>query len=382
VYVASSPSGGTLPFHTDVGVSHYYGVGAYLRPLDDARRSTVRFAAECLGFANVPDQAMVDALLPAGESPVHHPRWKARVPRDHGAGWDFEDVRDHYLEAVFDIHPMRLRYADMGRYLTLSRVVTGEIMARTLGEWRRANSTCAGALIWFFQDLWPGAGWGLLDSTGRPKAAYYAVKRAMQPVAVAITDEGANGLHVHVANDRASELGGELQIALFRDGRTRVSSGTAAVTVPSRGACCVSADAVLGSFRDVAYAYRFGAAGHDLVVATFVDANRVRIADAFHFPVGYPSATRDTIAMDINAERRADGSVRVTVRAEEFAQAVAIDGGPALPDDNYFHVAPGDERTVLVPARAAADLSELFVQPLNARSGVQVSVPRSEAVTA
>ena len=80
---------------------------------------------------------------------------------------------------------MRLRYADMDRYLALSRVVTGEVMARTIGEWRRAALTCAGALVWFFQDLWPGAGWGLLDSTGRPKAAYYAVRRAMQPVAVA-----------------------------------------------------------------------------------------------------------------------------------------------------------------------------------------------------
>jgi beta-mannosidase len=382
VYVPSSPSGGALPFHTDVGVSHYYGVGAYLRPLDDARRSNVRFAAECLAFANVPDQVTVDALLPTGESPVHHPRWKARVPRDHGAGWDFEDVRDHYLEALFGVHAMRLRYADMDRYLALSRVVTGEIMARTLGEWRRGDSPCSGALVWLFQDLWPGAGWGLLDSTGRPKAAYYAVKRAMQPVAVAITDEGVNGLHVHVANDRDRVMTGALRIALYRDGRTCVASGTTPLIVPARGAGVASADAVLGSFRDVAYAYRFGGAGHDLVVATLVDATGARVADAFHFPTGYPSSARDGIAVDASAARRTDGSVVVTVRADELAQWVAIDAGHALPDDNYFHVAPGDVRTIHFAAATAADLSELFLQPLNARSGVRVSVPRAEAVSA
>jgi beta-mannosidase len=381
-YWPSSPSGGPLPFHTDVGVAHYYGVGAYLRPLEDARRSNVRFASECLAFANVPEQSTIDRLLPAGESPIHHPRWKARVPRDHGAGWDFEDVRDHYLEALFGVHPMRLRYADMDRYLALSRVVSGEVMTRTIGEWRRAGSSCAGALIWFYQDLWAGAGWGLLDASGRPKPAYYAVKRAMQPVAIAITDEGANGLQVHVANDRATDLPGVLRVALFRDGRTCVATGSAEVTVAARGTTASSADAVLGRFHDVSYAYRFGPPGHDLVVATLHDTTGARVADAFHFPVGLSSARVEEVGLTADAERRADGSVALFVRAEQLAQFVAIDAGAALPDDNYFHVAPGDARVVVIPRVSGADVSEIFVQPLNAHSGSRVVVPKRAPVPA
>jgi beta-mannosidase len=376
-YWPGSPSGGILPFHADAGVAHYYGVGGYLRPLDDARRARVRFASECLAFSNIPEQSMIDSLLPAGESPVHHPRWKARVPRDHGAGWDFEDVREHYLASLFSVDPMRLRYADMPRYTALSRVVTGEVMARTISEWRRSGSTCAGALLWFLQDLWPGAGWGVLDSSGRPKAAYYAMKRAMQPVSVAITDEGINGLHVHITNDHANALTGELRVSLVRDGRTRVASAAASVAVAPRSAAIVNADSVLDRFHDVAYAYRFGPPGHDLVIAALHTTAGERLGEAFHFPLGLPSTRQHSIALTAEAERRLDGSVVLSVRAEELAQYVEVDAGRALPDDNYFHIAPGGERSITFTPNAARSLTELFLQPLNAHTSVRVTVPQA-----
>src|SRR5258707_14280549 len=89
-------------------------------------------------------------------------------------------------------------------------------MAATFAEWRRSATRCSGALVWFLGDLWPGAGWGVIDSTGLPKAAYYHIRRVLQPLAVFVTDEDCNGLVVHVVNEANTASTVTLEMQLFR----------------------------------------------------------------------------------------------------------------------------------------------------------------------
>jgi beta-mannosidase len=374
-YWPSSASGGGFPNQVNTGTASYYGVGAYLRPLEDARRSEVRFASECLAFANVPGTDTLAEIAPGRMARVHDPLWKARVPRDLGAGWDFDDVRDHYLRALFGVDPPALRYGDHDRYLALSRIVTGEVMAAAFGEWRRSRSACRGALVWFLRDLWAGAGWGVLDASGRPKAAYDYLRRSLQPVAVFLSDEGLNGLALHVVNERPSPLVADLRLDFFRRGEKRVGGGSTAVSVPAHGALELAAAPLLEGFVDVTYAHRFGPPACDLAVATLLaagDAPPAVLGQAFHFPLGRPSTQEADIGLEARARPTSDGGWDLLVRTRRFAQAVAIDADEHLPSDNHFHLAPESERVLAL--RGPAKPPRGTATALNAERAATIAV--------
>ena len=248
-----------------------------------------------------------------------------------GAGWDFEDVRDHYVRLLFGVDPSELRARDVDRYLALGRVATGEAMLRTFAEWRRPGSSCRGGLVWFARDLSPGAGWGIIDSAGRPKAAYWYLKRAFAPVALVAVDEGLNGLWLHALNDTCEPIEAELRVALYRQGRLHGARASTPLTIPARGSRSVHADALFDGFLDLTYAYRFGPPGHDVVAATLRDrATGAILAAAHGFPCGLPIRTRQRARA--RGPRRADRDwIRLVLQADRFAHAVAVEAEGLFP---------------------------------------------------
>ncbi|MBR8149727.1 glycoside hydrolase family 2 protein [Burkholderia vietnamiensis] len=347
-YVSDSPDGGVLPFVPRERVSHYYGVGAYLRPLDDARRADVRFASECLAFANVPCDATLERI---GRPHPHEPRWKAAVPRDPGASWDFDDVRDHYLRTLYDVAPERLRREDPARYFELSRAVIADVMRETFSEWRRSGSRCAGALVWQFQDVMPGAGWGLLDAAHLPKSGWYALRQVLQPVQIVVVDEGLNGLDVHVINERAAPLTASVELVALRDGRTPVARCGGQVRLAAHDAVRLGSAELLGRFFDWTYAYRFGPCEHDTVVASLRGDNGALLSQAFHFPSRTHPAVFARRDPGIEARvSRAGDAWHVDIDTRHVARHVQIDAPGFMPLDDWFHLAPGaTARVALIP---------------------------------
>jgi len=377
-YWPSSAAGGDFPHQVDAGTASYYGVGAYLRGTDDLRRSGVRFATECLGFANVPEVDTLESLAGGHAIRVHQPAWKRRVPRDLGAGWDFDDVRDHYLRALFGVDPLPLRYADHARYLELSRRVPAELMAAAFTEWRRPGSACGGALVWFLRDLWPGAGWGIIDAHGEPKAPYHALRQVLQPRWLGITDEGLNGLAIHIGNESPRPLPAELELALYRDGQHLITRARRAVTLEPRAACTVNAASMLGEFHDLTHAYRFGPLACDLIVATLAGPPGDPPLQAFHLPYPHLHVAPHPacmLAAQARPWREEPGRYALTVRSKAFARSVHIDAPGYMADMQYFHLAPDAELTLNLRARSAAAPALLgTVAALNSSGAARIEV--------
>jgi beta-mannosidase len=279
LYVPSAPCGADRPLLPGQGVSNWFGVGGYRRPLSDVRSANVRFASECLAISNVGD----DVPHP------NDPAWKNGVPGDVGADWDFDDVRDHYLAALYGVDPDELRSTDPERWLELSRRVSGDVMAEVFGEWRRAESGCGGAFVLWLRDLMPGAGWGLIDSAGAPKAVLRRLRDVLAPIAIWMTDEGMGGYAVHLANDGPEQLDASVAITLSRAGQ-RVDGGDTEITVPPRSSWSGDAETIIGHWADIGYTYRFGPPAHDLVTAELRSKGGDVLGTAQRFPLGRESA--------------------------------------------------------------------------------------------
>lgn len=380
-YFASTPWGGALPFHVGSGIAHYYGVGAYRRPLADVKSARVKFAAECLGFANVPDGDTMRELTGSATPAPHHPRWKARVPRDNGAGWDFEDVRDHYLQALYGVDAGELRREDLGRYFAMSREASGEVMRRVFAEWRSPASECGGALVWLYRDPWPGAGWGVVDAAGRPKAAWWHLRRAWRPRSVHLTDEGLDGLAIHVVNESAQLLDASIELEMYRHGRTLTASARASLLVPARAAVTRHADALLGRFSDANRAYRFGPAEHDVIVVRLREnATGMVLGEDFHFPLGMNLPPQRAAALRHEARWRDDGRLELTLQSDAFLQSVSVACDGFKADDDHFHLAPNaPRRLVLAPLGERVALRG-WLEALNLPEPVALRAPLPSTV--
>jgi len=380
VYWPSSAHGGAFPHQPEAGTCSYYGVGAYKRELSDALTSRVAFATECLALANIPPASTL-RRSPAGESPqVHSPAWKGRVYRDLAVGWDFDDVRDHYVERLSGLRPDELRAYDPAAHLTLGRAIGAEVMGRTMALWRTPASPCTGALVWFLRDLWPGAGCGLVDDLGVPKSVMHALRRVQQPRLAVVEDRGLNGLVVHLINEADQPVDGRVEVTLYQHGETVLARSSLPLHVAARGAGQWPLTDWLEVFMDVNWTYRFGPAAVDLVTVQWTTPDGTLLSHAQHFDTRQLTAFNGEPGLKAVAVATSTDAVSVQVSTRAAAYGVHFDTLGWSPSDEFFHLSPGQSHTVhFKPMVSGSSVPRWFasIRSLNSRVAAPVVMDRS-----
>jgi beta-mannosidase len=259
-------------------------------------------------------------------------------------------VRDHYLSSLFRIDPLRLRYADFERYLELSRAVSCLLVEQVFNEWRRVGSSCRGGLVWQWQDVTPGAGWGAIDSLRRRKAAWYALQRACRPRQLILTDEGLNGLTLHILNETATPLNAVLRIECLQDGVTLVRQAQRPIDLAPRSSLMLSSASLLPEFFDITHAYHFGPPAHDVTFATLSDrASGEVVADACHFP-DLAAIQPCDLGLEVQVDRDSHGWF-LRLSSRRLACYLHIDDACLTPSENWLFLPPGWVRRIaLKPA--------------------------------
>ena len=347
-HVVSSPTGGWRPTSVSQGISHYFGVGAYELPLTDARHSGVRFAAECLAFGVPPERPSVRAAF--GEATTRDdPAWRRGIAKDPVADWDFEQTLIHYAEELFGLDIASLRSVDSERALDILRATAAHVFATTGAEWRRPASSNAGALVLSSRDLLPGAGWGLVDAFGEPKASWHGLRQAWLPRTILLTDEGLDSIAIHLVNDEPEPWVGQLTLT--------VSSGTGVVGAPVVVDFTVVesqtfwAEELLGGFRDLNHAWHFGPPGFESATVTATDSHGDTQTACMVMPHRLKQAAHQLDDSGLSAELipEPEGSgwvLRLT--AERTCSFVVVEAAGFRCSDQWFHLGAGTTRELIL----------------------------------
>ena len=229
-------------------------------------------------------------------------------------------------------------------YVDFTQINQAEGLKFGIEHFRRRMPHCSGTLVWQFNDCWPGVSWSLVDFHGFAKAAYFYVRRAYAPVMASFKVVG-DVVEAWVVNDTPRAVEGPLRIGLESFAGHASWTVMQSFSVPARSSRCV---------------WRSAAVQGDAARYLSVRSETGLFMPNRHFfaPVHALQRPRPT-APEVQVLRWSDTELVVRVTATTWLHVVHVlaDHEDATFSDNYFDLAAGEVREVLVsrPVAIAAD---------------------------
>ncbi|KAH3963733.1 hypothetical protein HBI37_166050 [Parastagonospora nodorum] len=134
---------------------------------------------------------------------------------------DFHNKADGHERriATYLVENFRTK-TDLEAFIHLTQLSQAEALMFGYRGWRRQwgqDRHCGGALVWQLNDCWPVTSWSIVDYFLRKKPAYYAMRRVLAPVAVAVKRAHFDWSVVHARVPKTSDY--EVWVASQRQER-------------------------------------------------------------------------------------------------------------------------------------------------------------------
>ncbi|RYY50720.1 MAG: glycoside hydrolase family 2 protein [Chitinophagaceae bacterium] len=171
-YVSTSPQyGWGNPLSYKNGDSHYWGLWWGLEGWEKFKTHTGRFVSEW-GMQAMPDYSTVKKYTPPTQRYINSPAVNAHQKASDG----FKKL-NHYVHQYF-FDTSKLKRLSLEEYGYLTQCVQYYVLKNSLATQMNQQPINMGTLVWQLNDCWPVTSWSIIDFYKKPKAGYYAVKKA------------------------------------------------------------------------------------------------------------------------------------------------------------------------------------------------------------
>jgi beta-mannosidase len=307
-----------------------------------------RFVSE-FGYQSLPSPRLLDRVTePADRNLTSRIMdWHQRMPV--GSGIILRHLAQHL--------PLP---GDFAMTVWATQILHAILLETAIGHWRRNVPRTMGVLNWVLNDVWPGMTNATIDSAGGWKAPQYALRRLYAPLLVSgVVAPDRDAVDVHVSSDLSAPTEVELTWTLLRTDGAVLAQGRRAATVA--GLTDSLAHRIeLGEYRrcegeeNLLLWIELTAPGGKVSesVVTLVPLKHLNLFD--------PQLRVEAIG----------ATCRLTVQRPALWVWADAPVGQSW-SDNFFHLRPGVEKEIDLPARAAADWHSL--KDLNANTSCTVA---------
>lgn len=181
-YWNSSPYGGATPQSASVGDVHYWN-SAMMSPVMENRITPEIYDEVTSGFVSEYGYIGPTCLETIKDYHGDADIVKGSVIWDLHNNTMEKDTADAGVKKHYSVEDLSLP-----EYVLYAGMVQGILLGYSL-EAFRYKTYCCGGIFWMFNDCWGEVGWTVLDYYLRRKIAFYAVKRAFEPVIIILRKE-------------------------------------------------------------------------------------------------------------------------------------------------------------------------------------------------